>query len=216
MKRILLLGAVMTALALSARADVITFSSGFANGGLVPDYPASGWSDARTISAYSGWSLTDLNVMLNISGGYNGDLYGYLRYVPEGSSSIYFAQLLNRVGTGAGDEPQYTYGYATSGMHVWLDDEATANGSIHNVQNPADEGYYLPDGGLLSTFDGKSFNGSWTLFLADRSTGYESTVESWGLELTGVPEPGVWPVAAVIALVAGFQLMKYRRQRKMA
>jgi hypothetical protein len=32
-------------------------------------------------------------------------------------------------------------------------------------------------------------NGTWTLFFADMSGGAESTVVSWGLDITAVPEP---------------------------
>lgn len=214
MKKILLLATAITALTLPSVADVYTFSGPFANSGIVPDYPASGWSDMQTLSGISG-VISDVNVMLNISGGWNGDLYGYLRFVPTGGSSIYFATLLNRVGVGEIDGGPY--GYSTAGFPtIWLDDAAAAN--IHGVQSPGTGLSYQPDGGLLSTFNNLTANGDWTLFLADKSTGDQSTVVDWALDIsiTAVPEPGVWPVAVLIALVAGVKLNQHIRRRKTA
>jgi len=203
----------MTALVLPARADIYTFNGPFANSGVVPDYPATGWSDVQNLSGISGL-ISDVNVMLNISSGWNGDLYGYVRFVPTGGSTIYFAELLNRVGYPAAG----SFGYGTSGMNVWLDDQAVANGSIHDVEFPGSGLSYQPDGGLLSTFDGLTANGDWTLFLADKSTGYQSTVDGWALDIStaAVPEPGVWPVAVLIGLLAGVKMNRYIRGPKKA
>src|ERR1041384_6130967 len=70
------------------------FTNGFNNGGAVPDGNLAGWSDTRNISGIPGTNhgtdeILDINVFLNLSGGYNGDLYGYLVH------SSGFAVLLN-------------------------------------------------------------------------------------------------------------------------
>ena len=96
--------------------------------------------------------LTSLTVTLNISGGYNGDLYAYLSY--NGTSVV----LLNQVGTaGAG-----TFGFATSGFNNVTLDDASLNGSIHDVATPGTGISYTPDGGSLGTFAGVDPNGTWT------------------------------------------------------
>ena len=216
---------LLLALAAPARADYSQiYSSGFQNAGVVPDGNLSGWSDMRGVTG-AGGTITDLSVTLNLAGGWNGDLYAYLVH-NDG-----FAVLLNRVGRGTGNEP----GYGNSGMSVVFD-AAGAGGDIHGYGGAsAPSGLYIPDGrnidpqstaaafsaatpsALLSSFYGGSGDGSWTLFIADVSGGDQSTVSSWGLDITtaSVPEPGSLAMAALVALVAGgFVLRQWRRRGK--
>jgi hypothetical protein len=103
-------------------------------------------------------------------------------------------------------------------LNIGLDDTA-ANGDIHLYQTIAgyttaiaDGSAWAPDGrstdpltvsdadsrtALLSSFDGLDPNGSWTLFVADVSSGEASAVASWGLIITSVPEPNVTGVFAL-------------------
>ncbi|MCZ7638525.1 MAG: hypothetical protein M5U12_22225 [Verrucomicrobia bacterium] len=67
----------------------------------MPDGNPSGWSDTRTLSGLPATGLLDVNVVLSVVGGYNGDLYAYLAH---GGG---FTVLLNRVGRTA-DAP---FGY---------------------------------------------------------------------------------------------------------
>ena len=60
-------------------------------------------------------TISDVNVYLNVSGGFNGDLYGYLRG-PTGTIAILF----NRVGTASGN----AFGYSDPGFVIMLDDAA--------------------------------------------------------------------------------------------
>jgi hypothetical protein len=64
---------------------------------------------------------------------------------------------------------------------------------------------------LLGGFNGLDGNGSWTLYLADVSSGGESTLVSWGLQITTVPEPGVATFAG--AALAGVIWLAARRRR---
>src|SRR5512147_1908086 len=79
----------------------------------LPDANPVGWSDTRTLSLGTlppgtTTEIVDVNVHLNISGGYNGDLYGYLVH------SSGFAVLLNRSGRTGTD----SFGYANTGFNV--------------------------------------------------------------------------------------------------
>jgi hypothetical protein len=181
-----------------------TYNSGFANSGVIPDGNTTGWWDTRDVSFFSGsgWQITDVNVTFTITGGYNGDLSAYLNH------NGVLVPLLNRVGTGLGGEPQYSFGFSTSGFsNLRLDDAAAT--SIHDEANPVpygSPGYtsYKPDGGTLGNFTGNP-NGNWTIFFADLSGGdlTPSTLGSWSLDITAVPEP----VNVALGLFAGVLLL---------
>src|ERR1017187_38850 len=162
---------LLLALARSVQADFVqTFNTGFQNGGVIPDGSFTGWSDTHNLAGAPS-SIADVSVSLNLSGGWNGDLYAYLVH------SSGFAVLLNRVGRETGNTP----GYGTAGMNVTFNDAGLAN--IHSVSAPVSGGIYRPDGlninplsspatfsgttpsTPLSSFNGVDPNGSWTLFI---------------------------------------------------
>jgi subtilisin-like proprotein convertase family protein len=227
MKKLFLLGGCMLLATTIAQATLysVTWNSGFANGGVIPDGNATGWSDTRTVSltGLPDNIILDVNVRLNISGGYNGDLYAYLVH------SSGFSILLNRSGKTAGD----AFGYGDAGYNITLDDGA-ANGNIHlyqTVLNPGGSaltGIWAPDArnvnpatvldtdaqtALLSSFNGLDGNGTWTLFLADMAGGDISTITSWGLDISVVPEPTTWALIVVGVVLCGVQARKYWRRR---
>ncbi len=158
----------------------------------VRDNDVNGLADTRIVSSPIG-SISDLNVKLKITGGWNGDLYGYLVHDSG------FAVLLNRVGRSAGAP----LGYDDAGLNVTLDDQA-ANGDVHVYQlaphtSPL-TGVWAPDGrtndpatvldthlrpAQLGAFTGLNPNGRWTLFLADIEPSDTSRLVSWGLEFCG-------------------------------
>jgi len=202
--------AVVLGMAATAQATLYTWASGFANGGVIPDGSTTGWSDTRTLSGLAD-TITDVNVVLNISGGYNGDLYGYLVH------SSGFCVLLDRVGTGTGSEPQYSFGFSTSGFSNVTLDADSVNGSIHDILDPTG-GTYTPDNtsGSLTSFNGLDPNGSWTLFLADLSGGDTSTMVSWGLDITAVPEPITWALMLFGGTLGSVKLVRVWRARRKA
>jgi subtilisin-like proprotein convertase family protein len=227
MKKLFLLGGLMLATTVAqATLFSVTWNSGFANGGVIPDGNATGWSDTRTVTmtGVPDNIILDVNVRLNISGGYNGDLYAYLVH------SSGFSILLNRSGKTGSD----AFGYGDAGYNITLDDDA-ANGNIHLYQtalNPngaALTGIWAPDarnvnpatvldtdtpssGAMLGTFNGLNGNGTWTLFLADMAGGDVSTIQSWGLDISVVPEPTTW----AMIIFGGVALLGWvRKQRRM-
>jgi hypothetical protein len=61
-----------------------------------------------------------------------------------------------------------------------------------------------PSGNALTTFDGSSPNGTWTLFFSDVISGSGNpTLLSWSLDLTAVPEPVNAALAVFGFCVAG-------------
>ena len=177
----------------------------------VPDGNPSGLALTPDLTGVGG-IITNLTVSLDISGGYNGDLYAYLRG-PNGG----FAVLLNRFGVTSGDAS----GYSDTGFDVTFADSAAAN--IHFYQSLAYDlngngqltGTWQPDGraidplsspslfdttpptALLNSFDGTDPEGTWTLFLADLSSGGQSTVVNWSLNFETVPEPSAWALLGI-------------------
>jgi hypothetical protein len=219
---ILLLGFGLTS---NAAVYSLSYNNGFANSGVIPDANATGWSDSRTVSGLADSSITDISVKLNVSGGYNGDLYAYLSY------NGVLVPLLNRVGvtaTGGGS----SFGYSDTGFNITLSsigndvhfygqNSPSFNGNGQLTGNWQVDGRTIDPGSPRGDFDSASRvtfagyndmnpNGTWTLFFADMSAGAQSTVVSWELDITAVPEPanialgvfgglflltGVWRVA---------------------
>lgn len=210
----------------SAATYTTNFTSGFANGGTIPDANPSGWADSRTISAFgSGFRITDINVSLNVSGGFNGDLYAYLSYTPATGGGSGFSVLLNRVGRTGGNP----FGYGDAGFNITLDDSAMTDFHLYGGGG-APTGSFQVDGrnvdpttvtdasartAFLSSFNNLDANGTWTLFFADLSGGDQSTLLSWSLEITAVPEPanvalGIFGgMFAMVACVRNERLRKF-------
>jgi subtilisin-like proprotein convertase family protein len=227
MRRLLSIGLMGFAIAVTLRpaeAALLTYNwnSGFNNSGVIPDGDAGGWSDTRTVStSYS--SIESVSVTLNISGGYNGDLYVYLAH---GSG---FSVLLNRVGRTAGDG----FGYGDAGFTITLSDLAGVTTDIHSYGGNGgapltgtfqSDGRFVdplavlntdPRNNRLDQFNDLNPNGEWSLFIADMSGGDQSTLVSWQLDITAVPEPttvalGIFGVMAICGSVCA----RLRSRRK--
>lgn len=225
-----------------ARALVCTLSVGVAAGQsatnfsfsvnrAVPDGNPMGLTLATNLTVLGG-NISDVTVSLDITGGFNGDLYAYL-VGPNGG----FAMLLNRVGVGTGSS-ESSFGYRDAGFNITFNDSATANGNIHDYQTVSgyagllNGGSWQPDGrnmdpqsslplfdttspsAFLSSFNGSNPNGTWTLFLADLSGGGQSSVVSWGLGITTVPVPEPSTLSFIVMGGLGAILVVRRQRRK--
>src|SRR5438132_4658410 len=92
MKKTLRLSLCSAALALTFSAQATVFSYNVNNiNGTIPDGDFNGYQSSQNISGLLGNTL-DVNVTLNVSGGFNGDLYAWV------SHNNIKAILLNRVG----------------------------------------------------------------------------------------------------------------------
>jgi subtilisin-like proprotein convertase family protein len=175
---------------------------------VIPDGSPVGVMESFNVTSLGG-SITNVQVTLDITGGFNGDLYAYL-VSPQGQ----FVVLLNRPGI-SGSNP---FGYADAGMTITLDGLATNN--IHyygatpvyslsgttwaadgrNV-NPQASGTVFdstsPTAGLslYNGVTGGEVNGTWTLFIADLSAGGGTPgLNSVILTIMTVPEPQTWVI----------------------
>jgi len=225
-KQILLGGLVLLTLASAARATlVINYDSGTINQG-IPDANPAGVALSQNYSGLfngdGGAGISQVDVQLNITGGYNGDLYGYLVFQSTDGNTL-TSILLNRVGrTDASG-----FGSSQSGFGSITLSSSGSWDNIHDVAGNPAGGTYLADGRTVSPngdFNGAStsaglnlldthnVNGTWTLFLADLSGGDQSTLVSWGLEVSVVPEPTTWALIGFVALLAGGKLVSRRRR----
>ncbi|MEY4384995.1 MAG: hypothetical protein RLY20_278 [Verrucomicrobiota bacterium] len=206
MKKLILASLVAALSSLTSQATLYTtnWNSGFANAGVVPDNNLSGWSDTRTVGAIPAGTFTSLSVNLNLTGGWNGDLYAYLVH------SSGFTVMLDRVGTGVSGVS--SFGYGDAGMNVTL---ASSGTSIHSYGGgstftAAPTGTWMTDNtsGSLASFLSTNPNGTWSLFIADLSGGGVSTVQSWGLQMdiVAVPEVETWVAAALAGAFGAFWL----------
>ena len=187
----------------------------------IPDGNINGVFSTIAVSG-AGLSLSDIKVTLDVSGGFNGDLYAYLSY--SGNS----VPLLNRVGVGTINGGT-AFGSTGSGFTVTLGSTGT---DIHWTSGTLN-GNYLADGraidplsgamnfnadgtrNLNGTFGGADPNGTWTLFFADMSGGGTATLNGWGLDITAVPEPKEWGLLAAAGLLisCGLHTCRVRRKR---
>ncbi|MFM2294223.1 MAG: hypothetical protein RLZZ350_636 [Verrucomicrobiota bacterium] len=197
-------------LALSLTAQATLYSYDFTSiNTTIPDANPTGIANNQTVAlgtlpSGTTTSIVNVDVRLNISGGYNGDLYGYL-VLQSADSSTTTAILLNRIGTGGGD----LYGNTGAGINVTLSGSGATD--IHNAAFGSVTGTYQPDGGTtLAALNGRNANGTWTLFLADLSGGDVSQLVSWGMDISVVPEPITWALLVFGATTVG--LVAYRRR----
>lgn len=208
MKKNLLLTAVL-GMALSAQATLYSYDFTGINTA-IPDGNPVGLANSHAVDLGTlppdgtTTAIVNVDVRLNITGGYNGDLYGYL-VLQSADSSTTTAILLNRIG----QDMSNPFGNTGAGINVTLSGSGATD--IHSAAFGAVTGTYQPDGGTtLAAFNGVNANGTWTLFLADLSGGDTSTLVSWGIDISVVPEPITWALLTFGAAMAGLYL--YRRQ----
>ena len=158
-------------------------------------------------------------VELDITGGFNGNLYAYL--VHDGR----VVTLLNQPGVTGGNP----FGAMGSGMNVLLTDGSTGTqislggvlqspilGNINTYGETAGgplNGTFNADG-TLANFDGLTADGQWTLFVADLvSGGGRAGLVSWSVDITAVPEPVTMALATFFAMLLALGGLKWAWSR---
>jgi subtilisin-like proprotein convertase family protein len=221
------LASIALALGLCSQADATTYVYNVNNlFATIPDGSLNGYQNSQNLAGLQG-TISDVNLTLNVSGGFNGDFYAYLSH--NNSAAV----LLNRVGrsnssgVGYGDAG---FGLDGASASFTLDDQAAHDSHFYRTfayslnGNGQLTGQWQPDGraidplspgsafagaarsNMLGIFNGMDPNGSWTLFIADTSSGGEGTLVGWGLQIATVPEP-----ANVTLLLCGFAGVFFRK-----
>jgi subtilisin-like proprotein convertase family protein len=212
---------LLSALALSAgTSGAAVWTASDNTGGAIPDGSSAGLARSLVINA-AGQAITNVQVNVNISattGGtaFLGDLYAYL------TNGTDLAILANRPGSRTGSPSGYS---DDQSMNVSFSQLGTAD--FHNYRLALNGSHTIPLSGLLTgiweadgrlvdpasvldtsprtagldVFNGDTGDGTWSLFVADMSSGATHQLSSWSLEITTIPEPSAALLAAAAALL---------------
>jgi len=162
--------------------QTFTISNSALNGAIPDGNPLGIYFDGLFNLANTGDRVLGVSVGLDLSGGYNGDLYAYLS-APDGTMVV----LMNQPGTDA-------FGAGGAGMNITLQAGTSDHGSIQSAGDGYWSGSYNPASSLYSFgtpgSPGGSANGTWSLYFADLSSGGGTAqLNAWTLGVTVVPEP---------------------------
>jgi subtilisin-like proprotein convertase family protein len=197
MKKQFLIGTLLTLLAASGARGAL-FIENFTGGdavGVIPDGSPIGVTFSGTVSDAPGMTVSELTLTLNISGGFNGNLFAYLN-APDGTHVV----LMNQPGV-SGENP---FGASGAGMNITLQDSGAINGPIQTETSAAVLSGSYNAAGTLTDFNGAALNGIWELFFADEvSGGGTSTLNSSSLGINAVPEP----VNMALVIFSGFMVI---------
>jgi subtilisin-like proprotein convertase family protein len=138
--------------------------------------------------------ISDLNVDLNMTHTFVGDLIVRLTHVDSGIS----VELINRPGV-----PATPFGCGGDNVDATMDDEGTSPvETTCNAPPPALAGNLIPNS-PLSAFDGMSIEGTWRLTCSDNAAQDIGTLDSWCLVATlGGDTPTATPTEAPTATPA--------------
>ncbi len=160
----------------------------------IPDNDPTGVSGTITVADSA--TITDLNVSLDVTHSWVGDLRFTLSH---GATT---AELYDRPGV-----PASTFGCSGDDFNVTADDEgATSFEAACENNTPAypTGGRYIPGdpaGPNLAAFDGQNINGVWTFNAFDEAGGDTGTVNQWCLITDGGTGPTPTPTTTLTPTV---------------
>ncbi len=186
----------------------------------IPDFQDPPLSFLQTISDSSIFSLTQVQISLNLVGtpassGFAGEMVVLLN-----KNLSLTSVLLNRAGFSGTDSVGQPY----DGWNVTFSDLAASDVHLATLDSGVLTGTYQPDGRvnpidtlrpeLLDVFNGETGNGDWRISVGDLEAGGTMRLASWSLTLTGeaVPEPGTW--AAIVAMAGLTGVTWWRRNAR--
>jgi extracellular elastinolytic metalloproteinase len=135
----------------------------------IPDGDPAGAYDILSVSATG--AITDLDIYLDATHSYVGDLVFQLEHVESGAT----ATLIDRPGY-----PASTYGCHGEHIGVTLDDEAANPVEDQCTVSPAIIGVFSPQT-PLAVFDGEDLAGNWKLTVIDSETLDTGMLVKWCL-----------------------------------
>jgi hypothetical protein len=133
-------------------------------------------------------------------------LYAYL-VAPNGTLVV----LLNQPGVSDSNP----FGASGAGMNITLQDGTSDHGSIQSETSGSVLSGSYNAAGTLVNFNGSVADGTWTLFFADMSSGGgTSTLDSWSLDITAVPEPVNVALGIFGGLLGGLGLVRHHATKR--
>lgn len=188
---------------LAGPGGVGAYSSGTINPGqMIPDNTPVGAAYGFSFLD-SGLSVGSLVLTLNMSGGFNGDMYGYLQH---GGTLI---ELFNPASFSAGGASGSTLNLSlASGTGL----SALGTAAVGDLAGGT---MTYAASGNLNGFVGTDPNGLWTLYFADQGAGDQMTLNSFNLSITAVPEPITMALLILGAVFVGAKALQiFRGSRK--
>jgi len=165
---------------------------------LVPDNNPVGVTDTRNITFDAAAVITGLEVRLNLSGGWNGDLYGSL--VHDSGFTVLLNRpgntLLNPAGSGSSGMNVTFSHSAANDIHTAIPNSGLVTGTWQpdaRTADPLTVTSTSPRSAFLSSFNESPVQGNWTLFLADNAAADTSMLNGWGLTIFSEIRPfAIW------------------------
>ncbi|MBI5101951.1 MAG: proprotein convertase P-domain-containing protein [Nitrospirae bacterium] len=148
-----------------------TYSSTDAFPVAIPDNTPAGVTSTLVIPADACTSIMDLNVAVQATHTWVGDLIFTLTHNETGTSAV----IIDRPGTVGGG-----FGCTLNDINATLDDEAASPVEEQCSGTPAISGTFRPNN-PLSVFDGENAAGTWTLRAVDAFNGDTGHITGWGL-----------------------------------
>jgi len=155
----------------------------------IPDGDTDGVSQDITVPNTG--SITDINLSLDISHTYVGDLFISLSH---GGSTVV---LLDRPGF-----PASNFGCNRNNIDCTFDDQSS-NGKVEDIcnnTNPTYSGDYQSEGSL-AVFNGMDPSGVWTIFVSDAETPDPGTLNDWCLDITTTAPTNTIPCLTMAQLI---------------
>ena len=150
-------------------------------------------------------SLSEIRLLAQSSLRYRRQILALKHYFARQGATV---MLLDRPGV-TGNNP---FGYGGSGLSVSFSDADTASlQTTPETPGAVVMGNYQAIG-QLSTFNGLSGNGTWSLFIADNEVGGgQAVLDGWSLDMVVVPEsrPGLG-IALVLCGALGLEAVRWR------
>jgi subtilisin-like proprotein convertase family protein len=211
-----------------------TINSGSFSGGTIADGNPVGQSFTGTVTAQPWERVVAAAVTLNITGGYNSDLYAYL-IAPNGTVMMLMNQASGLAGTGMNNVTLTAFALTGNTFNVTGTPPGTqslqastdpaiqtaagtldGSGRLTGTYQPIDSMLYGPAANNSLTqaqyLGLPSAAGEWTLFMADMVTddvgNGNHTLNNWSLDLAVVPEPvgmALGLFAAMLLALAGLK-----------
>lgn len=194
-------------------------------GTVIADNDPMGVQDTQSLSGYVG-AIQSVEVRLTVTGvlqdmAYNGDYFVTLQHDSG------YAVLLNRAGRTAAnplgyDDNGFDIVFTLGGddVHGYQDNVPSYDGSGRLTGTWGVDGRNVdpdlvfdtsPRTDMLASFTGLDPNGNWTIFVADMNQNAVGSFDSWGLDVTVVPEP-----STTLLLGLGMVALVGRRKRREA